>query len=116
MGLSTGESMKRINIAAEYSRIPGARYISDGPYSGEDFRVKFLEEHFRDITANYPLEINLDGTEGYATSFLEEAFGGLARLYGIDRCLSRLRFVSEEDNLLVDEVQSYIREGLGRKR
>lgn len=34
-----------INIAIEYSRTPGARYISDGPFSGEDFRDNFLEKN-----------------------------------------------------------------------
>jgi len=31
-----------INIARDYTTTPGARYPSDGPNSGEDFREKVL--------------------------------------------------------------------------
>ena len=47
---------------------------------------------------------------GFATSFLEEAFGGLARKYGGERCLKRLEFVSDEDPLLIKEITNYIKE------
>jgi len=100
--------MKIIDILKDFSRTPGARHITDGPFSGEDFRNRFLEEHFVDKAANYKIKIVLDGTEGYATSFLEEAFGGLARKYGTQRCLDRLEFISEEEELLPEEIKSYI--------
>jgi len=95
-----------INIAEEFSDCPGARYYDDGDFSGQEFREKFLEKNFD----NYDLlEINLDGTEGYATSFLEEAFGGLARKYTSDKVLSKLQFISFEEPSLIDEIKSYIK-------
>ena len=97
-----------INISRDYTTTPGSRYKADGPFSGEEFREKFLEPHFTDTNANYKIVIIMDGTEGYATSFLEEAFGGLARKYGNERCLKRLEFVSEEDRLLIDEIKCYM--------
>jgi hypothetical protein len=54
------------------------------------------------------ITINLDGTEGYPTSFLEEAFGGLAREFGADLVLGRLQFVSLEEPNLLDEIRGYI--------
>jgi len=101
--------MKTIDILKDFSVTPGARYITDGPFSGEDFRNRFLDSHFADPAADYKIKIILDGTEGYATSFLEEAFGGLARKYGKQRCLDRLVFVSEEEELLPGEIENYIK-------
>ena len=99
----------------EYTTTPGARYVKDGPYSGEDFRNKHLEPLFKDETNKEEITVHLDGTEGFATSFLEEAFGGLARIFGVDRCKKRLRFVSNEDGLLVEEIEQYIQEAFGRE-
>ncbi len=96
-----------INIATAFSRTPGARYRTDGPYSGEEFRQKYLEPLFRDGSTER-IQIILDGTEGYATSFLEEAFGGLARIFGVPDVQKRIDFVSEADTVLVDEIKGYI--------
>lgn len=102
--------MIRINIAEQFSRTPGARYRSDGPHSGEEFREKFLVPLFANEDDNSKIEIVLDGAAGYATSFLDEAFGGIARLYGVKRCLERLAFISNEEPLLIEEIRTYIEE------
>jgi len=60
--------------------------------------------------AGMKLVVDLDGTEGYATSFLEEAFGGLARKYSIASVLATLDLVSLEETDLLEEILSYIRE------
>ncbi len=100
-----------INIAKDYTKTPGPRFISDGPFSGQDFREKFLEKYFvLDHLLNINLEIILDGVTGYPTSFLEEAFGGLARKYGIETCLSRINFISVENQRRIDEIFKYIKE------
>lgn len=101
--------MITVNILKDFTDTPGARYKADGSFSGEEFREKFLEKHFEYPDANYKIAIILDGTEGYATSFLEEAFGGLALNYGKEKCLDRLEFVSNEDKLLIDEIKYYIK-------
>lgn len=102
--------MVTVNIAKDFSATPGARYKGDGPYSGEEFREKLLEQHFSDPKLNYDVTVVLDGTEGYATSFLEEAFGGLARKFGKGGCLKRLKFVSNEESSLIDEIIGYIQD------
>ncbi|MBI1760560.1 MAG: STAS-like domain-containing protein [Acidobacteria bacterium] len=100
-----------INISEEFSRFPGARYKKDGPHSGEEFREKLLKPRFKEaLEQGRKLFVNLDGAEGYATSFLEEAFGGLAREYGVPRVLSQLELQCFDEPLLVDEIKKYIRD------
>lgn len=100
--------MHVINIAADFSATPGARHKEDGPSSGQEFKERFLEPLFKNKEDNSKIKVILDGVEGSPTSFLEEAFGGLARDYGKDRCLKRLEFVSNEDPLLIEEITKYI--------
>jgi hypothetical protein len=97
-----------INIAKEFSKTPGSRYISQGRYTGQKFRKEQLEPLFIDEDDNRKITIILDGAYGYPTSFTEEAFGGLARQYGKDRVKKRLEFISEEEPLLIEEINSYI--------
>lgn len=68
--------MRTISIAKEFSVYPGGRTEEDGPHSGKEFREKFLLPIFN---TNEPVIIDFDGTRGYGSSFLEEAFGGLVR-------------------------------------
>lgn len=89
--------------------IPGARFISDGDFSGEWFYESHLKAAFKDaLEQDATLVVDLDGTFGYATSFLEQAFGELAIAFGADAVLKRLTIVSEEEPGLVDEVNQYI--------
>ena len=98
-----------IDIARDFSKTPGARTRKEGPHSGQEFREAFLEKHFSS-PEKPTLVIVLDGADGYATSFLEEAFGGLARIFGPAEVLARIRFVSNEDSILIDEIVGYINE------
>ena len=68
--------MKTIKIATEYSQTPLGRYAADGEFNGTRFREEFLKPA---LQTDPPVEVDIDGTEGYGSSFLEEAFGGLVR-------------------------------------
>lgn len=93
----------------DFSEFPGPRKESIGPNSGEKFRDSVLLP----VIANHPDEqivVNLDGTAGYGSSFLEEAFGGLLRhniplSKAIEICDN---IISEEDESLIDEIREYI--------
>lgn len=75
---------------ADYARSPGGRFRSDGPYSGEWFREEIVKPALANaISAGEKLEIELDGTSGYGSSFLEECFGGLIRKRSFDPALVR---------------------------
>lgn len=100
----------QISIAKQFTDAPGGRYIADGPYSGQLFRQQFLEPTF--FKGEEEIVVDLDGTFGYATSFLEEAFGGLARLLNSspEKVLKRVKFISNEDPALPERIQTYIRQ------
>lgn len=98
-----------INIARDFTDTPGPRNKVDGDFSGEFFRESLLEPKFLEAEKlNEKLIINFDGGYGYLISFLEEAFGGLARKYGSNRVLKTLEFKSDEEETLIDKVNSYI--------
>lgn len=98
-----------IRIATDFSETPGARYRVEGDFSGEEFRESILEPKFLEAKNNGELlTIDLDGGYGYPTSFLEEAFGGLARKYGSASVSATLTFVSRDEPSLIDEIQEYI--------
>lgn len=101
-----------INIAADYSKVPGGRYIEDGPFSGQDFRSKVLLPKFQEAKRqNEALQVNLDGGYGYGSSFLDEAFGGLARELR-DPEIRKIQIISEEEPGLIPQIQKYIEQGL----
>lgn len=101
-----------INIAKEYTQVPGGRFIIDGAYSGEEFRDTLLLPRFEEaVSQNEVLTVVLDGGYGYGTSFLDEAFGGLARKTRNPRVMD-IRIVSEEEPDLIQQVKQYIKKGL----
>ena len=103
-----------INIAKEYTKTPGGRYIKEGKYSGEDFRKTVLmPKYIKCRENNEKLIVILDGGYGYGSSFLEEAFGGLARALKESR-IADIEIISEEEPKLVDDVKGYILDGLRR--
>jgi len=109
------DTRERINlcIAAEYSKTPGPRTRAEGKYSAEEFLDVLLLQRFDEaVQSGKVLCVNLDGGYGYGTSFLEEAFGGLARKRGIQAVLDSIDFVSNEEPYLRDDVFSYIREAV----
>ena len=105
--------MITLNVA-EFTRLPGPRYRNKGPGSGEEFR----EEHLRPVferarTTGDRIVVQLDGVKyGYPTSFLEEAFGGLARECGIDEVQEVLVFESAVEPLLDYEIREYIKHAM----
>lgn len=102
-----------INIALDFSRIPGARYPEEGDFSGQEFRQKILLPKLQEaIKKQEKLTVNLDGTAGLGTSFLEESFGGLIRVdkFDVDSLENTLNFISEEDPDYITEIWSYINE------
>jgi hypothetical protein len=98
----------KINIADDFSETPGARYKTDGDFSGQVFFEKILEPRYISLKSGDELMVNLDNTAGYATSFLDETFGGLARKYGKNNVLQKINFISIEEPYLIEEIKSYM--------
>lgn len=97
----------------DFSKTPGSRYRDEGKkaHSGQEFREEILEPNFKiALENNQKLLIDLDGTIGYGTSWLEEVFGGLTREYGKEKVLSTLDFKSDEEDYLIDDIKQYIKD------
>lgn len=104
--------MKVINIAREFSEVPVGRFYSDGPDSGERFRDELLEPALRE---NDRVRIELDGTDGYGSSFLEEAFGGIVRKLKLSEADARRRLEFHgSDASFIMEINDYIRDAAKR--
>ena len=73
---STALDMSRISIAKDYSEFPVGRFPADSEFNGEKFREDYLVPALKEEST---VTVNIDGAEGYGSSFLEEAFGGLVR-------------------------------------
>jgi hypothetical protein len=102
-----------ILFVKSFSVTPGSRYKEEGKraHSGEEFRESILEPQFELAEkSNAKIILNLDGTIGYGTSWLEEVFGGIARKYGKDRVLKTIELISNEEPYLIDDIKQYIKD------
>jgi hypothetical protein len=104
-----------IIIDRDFTHYPGGRHRKHGKFSGEEFRDDFL------VPALHTYErviVDLDGVEGYASSFLEEAFGGLVREAGYtqDQLRSQLeiRTVDPKFEIFRRLVEQHIRAARAR--
>lgn len=68
--------MRVISVTETIGFYPGGRLRTDGVGSGQEFREDYLEPVFRTEEA---VEVDLNRVLGYASCFLDEAFGGLVR-------------------------------------
>jgi len=102
--------MIKLVISKDFTETPGARFIIEGSYSGEEFRNDFLEPKYLEAKIKKEkLVIDFDGGYGYATSFLEEAFGGLARKYDEKEIKEVLEFKSDDEPSLIFDIIDYIK-------
>jgi len=99
----------RITISKDFTDAPGGRYIKNGDFSGEYFREKHLVPAFDRLSKGEKLIVNLDGCFGFVTSFLEEAFGGLAREKGTNVVLERIEIEDTEQPERIELIKSYIK-------
>jgi uncharacterized protein DUF4325 len=109
--------MITIRIKDDFSSTPGHRSPEDGPHSGEKFLEEVLRPRYLEAVAkNEKIFVDLDGTAGYGTSFLEASFGGLAREFEIKDVLGMFDFQSAAEPYLIDEIKGYIRAARQKKQ
>jgi hypothetical protein len=100
------EEQKNLILISEYSQSPGPRYCRQGDDSGEDFYHKVLNEKFKEtLEQGSELVVNLDGPDGYASSFLDEAFGNLVFDFGLDNVRHRVKIISNEEPEWIDMIE-----------
>ncbi len=105
-------------IAKEFGKTPSARIEEEGKLSGRELRNILIPMIRQSLSDGQRFTIDMDGTAGYGTSFLEEVFGGLIRIAGfslhdLEMCLI---IKSNEDPDLVDEVWEDIRDAEEEKQ
>lgn len=90
--------MASIKISKDFSEYPGSAKKEHGPFSGEAFYEEKLEPAFAQALKNNELlEVDLDDTFGYSSSFLRESFGRLAMDYGANHVLANLKIISYQE-------------------
>ena len=100
-----------LNVVEEFTDSPGARYESEGAFSGARFRQELLYPLLSEaLLYNEVLVVNLDGAYGYGTAFLDESFGGLIRneMVPMDKIKKHLKIISNEEPGLVVEIENYL--------
>ena len=98
---------KEIEIKViDFAEYPGPRYKSQGPNSGQEFYEKILKIKFQEVLDNNYnfLIVDLDGTAGYASSFIDEAFGNLLNDYKYEVVKKKLKIVSLEEESWEDVI------------
>ncbi len=103
--------MITIDIAKDFAKEPGARTYSDGAFSGEEFYDKLLKPKYLEaLNSNQPIQIIIDGTEGFASSFLNEAFRRLGQEFGPEEVLKRLLLISNEVPKYISKIKNSLYE------
>lgn len=100
---------KLLKIADEFSKTPGAHNRQSGRFSGEEFFETVLEPKYLAAREEETyLIVDLDGTAGYANSFLAYVFGRLELDYPGARRFIML--VSLDEPYLVDDIREIFNE------
>ena len=98
-----------IKISTDFTDTPGGRDIKEGPFSGEQFRKEILSPKYAEaLKKGEKLTVDFDGCFGYATSFLEESFGGLVRERQEKGILNHINLISNDDLSVYRLVNDYV--------
>lgn len=82
----------------DFTEYPGPRYCDQGKSSGEEFYHSVLNSQFAEsLKKGSNLAVDLDGTAGYASSFLDEAFGNLIYDFTLEQVKNHLKIISTEE-------------------
>lgn len=107
--------MSLISIANDFSSTPGGRFRTDGPFSGEQFREDVLIPALGSAPS---ITVELDGTRGYPSSFLDEAFAGLVRKKGwsADEFKKHITIIASGNyQIYYDDIMLYVEEAASQR-
>lgn len=94
-----------IIIMSDFSDHPGARYRTDGEWSGQKFLEEILLPKFnKAVEGDYIILIDLDKVFGYPSSFVSGSFGKLSLEKGKDLVLKHIQFKSDENPLRLSKI------------
>lgn len=90
--------MKTLNIRDSFSEYTGLRHCNISDNSGEEFYHKVLNKAFKESYENkQKLVVILDKVDGYASSFLDEAFGNLVYDFTLDIVTKYTEIISQQE-------------------
>lgn len=106
-----------LSVVKDFSKKPGFRYKAQSPgVSGAEFRDNFLEPMYLEaLRGKQKLQVLLDGTDGYLTSFLEEAFGGLQRKHSGENVLDVIEIISNDEKHWIADIKRYVKKAVDTK-
>lgn len=97
----------------EYTEFPGGRFERLGPFSGENFRETVLREIFE---TGKKIEIDATGiVTSFSPSFLDEAFGTLAKEYGYETFCNTVTLFSKDNPSLTEKMLYYVKRAVNVK-
>jgi hypothetical protein len=89
--------MAKIKVI-DFDEFPGLRHCSISENSGEEYYHKVLNEAFKNAyEKDEKLVVDLDGTDAYASSFLDEAFGNLVYDFTLSNVTRLIEIISTEE-------------------
>lgn len=98
-------------VSNEFSDHPGARYKSDGEWSGERFLEELLRERFlKAVNGKYVLLVDVDKMQGCPSSFISGSFGILSQTYNPDVVLRHLQIKSDDNPIRKERIIQEIKE------
>lgn len=103
------ETVKHELIILDYTEYPGPRYCIQGDHSGEDFYHTSLNQAFMNaLSEKSVLTVDLDGTAGYASSFLDEAFGNLVYDFSLEIVASSILIISKQEPDWIEMIKTKV--------
>jgi len=104
------EIKDKIVIEIDFTTTPGARYRTDGDFSGEQFLEEILLPKFeKAVAGNYKLLIDLDKVWGYPSSFVSGSFGKLSLAKSSELVLKHIEFKSDDNPIRLEKVINEIK-------
>ena len=96
-----------ISVLDDFSEFPGLRHCDISDKSGEDFYHSVLNHSFKEsFEKNEKLYVCLDNTAGYASSFLDEAFGNLVYDFTLAIVKNNIVIISEQEPHWKDLIEN----------
>lgn len=98
-----------LNVLREFGPMTGFRTYDDGPKSGQEFFDTLLKPKFTEaLSKDVQLKIEMDGVEGYLSSFLNEAFRRLGNEFGADLVWDKLLIEYNESHRVHEKIRKAI--------
>jgi STAS-like domain of unknown function (DUF4325) len=99
-----------IVINKDFTDTPGARFRSEGKFSGQQFLEDLLLPKFEAaVEGNYILQVDLDNVWGFPSSFVSGSFGELSVRRGKNLVMKHISFITTNDtkkNKFIEEIQN----------